>query len=119
MGLKIFSAKKYSVKLKATIHASGKLGFTENTANFFEICPGSGIKFANDENNKLFMIFCKEADDDCFAINKAGAYYYVNAKPLFDDLGFDYRNNSIIFDITKADNFENTYKLTIRIKPRK
>ena len=37
MKLQILSAKEYNVKLKATIHSTGKLGFTEATAKELDI----------------------------------------------------------------------------------
>lgn len=122
MGLKILSAKQFSVKLKATIHSTGKLGFTEITARELNLSKESGIKFAIDENdsNALYLISCPKSDEESFRVLKAGEYYSVNTKALFDNLGYDYKFKNIMFDIVKEeiDNME-VYKLLKREKPRK
>lgn len=108
-------------KLKCTIHSSGKLGFTDETAKELGLTVDSGIKFAADENDDLLLINCREGrDDDAFDVCKSGQYYYVNAKPLFDSLGLDYKNNVIMFDLSKVkhENLE-IYKLNQRSKARK
>ena len=120
MELKILSAKKFNVNLKCTIHASGKLGFTEATSNTLKLSENSGVKFAQDKEGGLYLINSQSLDEDSFKVNKAGAYYYVNAKVLFDQLGYDYRNYNIIFDMVNVPELENNhYKLNERMKLRK
>jgi hypothetical protein len=123
MKLTILSAKDFSINLKCTIHSTGKLGFTDGTTKHLELTENSGIKFAIDENdnNTLYLINCKQWTPDAFKVNKAGNYFYINAKALFDRLGYDYRKKSIIFDMTfTPENNEegDIYKLTKREKPR-
>jgi len=121
MNIRIFSAREYNAKLKCTIHSSGKLGFTDETAKELGLSVESGIKFAMNDNDDLLLINCRaERDEDAFDVGKSGAYYYVNAKPLFDSLGLDYKNNVIMFDLSKVkhDSLE-IYKLTRRSKPRR
>ena len=59
-------------------------------------------------------------DDDSFNVLKAWDYFSVNAKALFDILGYDYVSNNIMFDMVKEviDNQE-VNKLIKREKPRK
>ena len=119
MNIRIFSAREYNAKLKCTIHSSGKLGFTDETAKELGLSVESGIKFAMNDNDDLLLINCRtERDEDAFDVGKSGAYYYVNAKPLFDSLGLDYKNNVIMFDLSKVkhDSME-IYKLTNRSNP--
>lgn len=121
MNIRIFSAREYNAKLKCTIHSSGKLGFTDETAKELGLSVESGIIFAMNDNDDLLLINCRaERDEDAFDVGKSGAYYYVNAKPLFDSLGLDYKNNVIMFDLSKVkhDSLE-IYKLTRRSKPRR
>lgn len=120
MRLQILSAKKYNVKLKATIHSTGKLGFTEITAKELKLTTESGVKFAMNENHELYLINCPTRDDDAFKVLKAGDYFSVNAKALFDSLGYDYRKNNIMLDMVKevVDDME-VYKLIKREVPRK
>ena len=121
MEIRIFSAREYNAKLKCTIHSSGKLGFTDETARELGLSVESGIKFAMNDNDELLLINCRlDKDEDAFDVSKSGAYYYVNAKPLFDSLGYDYKNNVIMFDLSKFkhDTLE-IYKLNQRSTPRK
>ena len=45
------------------------------------------------------MIIKNFDDGESLKIHKAGQYYYVNTKPLFDSLNIDYKNNKIIYDV--------------------
>lgn len=120
MDFKILSAKEYSVRLKATIQSTGKLGFTEATAKALELSKDSGVKFAINDKEELFLINCKQCDEDTFKVLKGGDYFSANTKGLFDNLGYDYKSNNIIFDMIKENNDDmEVYKLLKREKPRK
>ena len=126
MALKKFNANEYKVKLKATIHSSGKLGFTDATARVLGLDTSGGIVFAtedgeqNEKEKPLYLICCKVFEDGAFKVTKAGNYFSVNAKGLFDSLGYDYKKNTIIFDMIQAkEEGENVYKLVKREKPKK
>ena len=101
MRLKIYNANDFNVKLKSTIHSTGKLGFTEATAKFMKLEVGAGVKFASDDEDEsmLYLMYCKEFEDGAFKVAKSGNYFYVNAKGLFDLLGLDYKKNNIMFDM--------------------
>ena len=121
MRLKILSSKDYNVKLKATIHSSGKLGFTEATARKLRLSTASAVKFAQDTEDEdvLYLINLLEGDSDSFPVSKAGNYFYVNAKGLFDALQIDYINNVVMFDmIDVSENNMEIYKLNKREKKR-
>ncbi|MDA3883408.1 MAG: hypothetical protein PF481_08975 [Bacteroidales bacterium] len=126
--MKILSAKKYKANLKCTIHATGKLGFNEAAAMALEIDNETTIKFgfieneseSEEETDSLYLIKSHVGDEDAFKINKAGAYFYVNAKALFDGLKLDYRNYNIIFDMIDAsEHGEGVFKLIKRKRKRK
>lgn len=106
MGYTILSASKFTSKLKATIHASGKLGFTEMTARElgFGDSVDNYVQFARDDENQEILYLINDAidDGDSFRVSKAGKYYYVNTKMLFDSLGIDYINSTVIFDMIKV-----------------
>ena len=66
MAIMILSAKEYGKKLKATIQASGKLGFTEQTAEELRLGEDNvGIKFGKD-GEKLYLIRVGSCDEDAF-----------------------------------------------------
>ena len=80
MDFKILSAKNYSVKLKVTIQSTGKLGFTEATAKALKLSKDSGVKFAMNDKEELFLINCEQCDEDAFKVLKGGDYFCVNTK---------------------------------------
>ena len=96
------------------------MGLTEATAKELCLTTESGVKFAQSDSGDFYLINCPEMDDDAFKVLKAGDYFSVNAKALFDSLGYDYVSNNIMFDMVKEviDNQE-VYKLIKREKPRK
>lgn len=119
MGYTILSASKFTSKLKATIHTSGKLGFTEVTAKElgFGDSTDNYIQFAQDDDNPEILYLINDAidDGDSFRVSKAGKYYYVNTKLLFDSLGIDYVNSTVIFDMIKTKvGDKEMYKMTPR-----
>jgi len=122
MALKILSAKDYSQKLKASLHATGKIGFTEATAIALELTKESRVTFAkDDEDDTLYLINKVEDTPDAFRVLKAGVYFSVNAKSLFDALGYDYKKKNIMFDLIKDNNYpdQEVYRLNKREVPRK
>ena len=78
MRLKIYNANDFNVKLKSTIHSTGKLGFTEATAKFMKLEVGAGVKFASDDEDEsmLYLMYCKEFEDGAFKVAKSGNYFY-------------------------------------------
>lgn len=107
MKLKFIKVSDVDIKAKATIHKTGKLGFSSNAIDYLGIDENKYIKFAiDDENNKediMYAVITDISDSESFNISKAGNYFYVNTKGLFDNLGFDYIKNKIIFDLVKID----------------
>ena len=119
MGYTILSASKYVSKLKATVHASGKLGFSEVTAKELGLgqVPDQFVQFAQDDDNPsvLYLINGTSDDGDSFKVCKAGSYFYINAKLMFDSLGVDYVNKTIIYDMSRLQGGEgNVYKMIKR-----
>ena len=102
MAIKILSAKQFAIKLKATIQASGRLGFTAETATALGFESGKFAKFAkDDENNALYLIIINERSEDAFEIRLSSGYYYVPTKVMFDTLGYNYENGNIMFDLVR------------------
>ena len=102
MTLKILSAKNFATKLKATIQASGRLGFTAETATTLDLKSGKFAKFAqDDENNSLYLIIINEGSEDAFSIRESSGYFYVPTKVMFDTLGYNYENGNIMFDLVR------------------
>ena len=125
MAIRIINAKQFTTKLKATIQFSGRLGFTEETANVLDLSVGKFARFAqDDEKNTLYLIIIDEASEDAFQIRLSSGYYYVQTKMMFDMLGFDYEHNTIMFDLIRqpsldADLMGQAYLMKQRINKRK
>ncbi len=119
MGYTILSASKFTSKLKVTVHASGKLGFSEVTAKElgFDDVSSHFVQFAQDDEDPtlLYLINSTADNEDSFRVCKAGTYYYINAKLMFDALGVDYSGKTIIYDMIKINSGEgNVYKMVKR-----
>jgi hypothetical protein len=103
MKLKFINPATLDRNLKATIHKSGKLGFTVQAATKMELVEYKSAKIAlNDEDaldTSLYVKILDTVEDDAFKINKAGDYYYLNTKALFDEMDLDYSTQSIAYDI--------------------
>ena len=108
MNIKILSAKNFASKLKATIQASGRLGFTSETAIALDFKAGKFAKFAQDEETRLlYLIIIDEGSEDAFPIRESSGYYYVPTKVMFDTLGFNYEDGNIIFDLVRQPSLDN------------
>lgn len=121
-----YSAKQFSVKLKATIQATGKLGFTDETAKELGLSSQTYIKLGTDEDDPgvMYLVVLQEEDDDAFKVCKAGDYFYLPTSVLFMSLGYDFKSKTIIFDITRAKELDNkfngkVYKLNKRESDKK
>ena len=115
MKLKFLDAKEFEANLKCTIQSNGKLNFSAAAINILELSNHKSVKFAMNEDAKvgdeLYILIQDSITNDAFKINKAGNYYYLNAKALFDSFGMDYKAHSIIFDIVKTDETIDGYPL--------
>lgn len=105
MKLQKLNADDYEIGMKCTVHKSGKLGFSSSAAIKLKLDINKGLNIAiNEEDSSdknLYIIVEQELKPGAFRVNKAGRYYYLNTKGLFDDLGIDYSNTkkTIIYDI--------------------
>ena len=108
MPFTILSAKQFAIKLKATIQASGRLGFTSETATALDFKSGKFAKFAQDDENKsLYLIIIDEGSEDAFSVRENGGYYYIATKVMFDTLGYNYENGNIMFDLVRQPSLDN------------
>lgn len=104
MALKVkkLSVKEYGIKMKAAIQSSGKLSFTESTANNLHLDKDTHFALYQDETDAEIMYMVANTDDpDAFPVRRSGIYYYMPTKVLFDMLEVDYVHNTYIFDIIR------------------
>jgi hypothetical protein len=105
MKLKFITPDGLDKNLKATAHKSGKLGFTMDAAEKLKLTAEKSVSVAVNEDDpsdtNLYVVINETVKEGGFKINKAGQYYYVNTKALFDTLKIDYRNDWVVYDISK------------------
>lgn len=124
MKIKFFNPNSLDRNLKATVHKSGKLGFTVDAANKMDLKPTKSAAIGkNDDDSSdtaLYIAIYDEQKEGAFKVAKAGAYYYLNLKSLFDTLKINYKSQSVIFDISEEDmEGEKIYKLSRRENNKK
>jgi len=109
--------------LKATLHQSGKIGFTSEAAIKMNLSIEKSLMIGvNDEDTSdknLYVMVNSPKQEDAFPILKAGAYFYVNTKPLFKKLKWDYESISYTFEISEEEiEGEKIYKFKTTKKER-
>lgn len=125
--LKVFNAKAYSVNLKCTIQNQGRLGFTDDTAEALGLKSGEvgSVALAEDESDpgNLYMLIGPSLGDEAFRVMRAGEYYYLQTRNLFNTMGLDYQTQTIMFDMVRAQDADfddiRVYRMNKRILPRK
>jgi len=70
-----------------------------------------GIDGQKDNFSHLLLQFLNTIDPRAFKVNKAGNYFYINPKPLLDELGLNYKQNNIIYDMIPLNAEARIYKL--------
>ncbi len=123
MSLKFFNAEEIQNNAKCTIHKSGKLGFSMDAIEMLAIDETKKIGIARgedyEETGNLYMKVFNHPEKGAFSVSKAGDYYYLNTKNLFNQLGLNYQKNKIIYDVVEVEiDNETYYKLVRRIKGR-
>lgn len=120
-----FNAKDFTIKLKATIQRSGKLGFTSDTIKKLGLEQGFSIYLAKDDENKkvMYMGIVREVREDAFPLLSSGKYPYLNTTGLFKELKFDFVNKVYIFDLSRYPEGDEAmesecYKMDLRWKER-
>jgi len=109
--------------VKATIHRSGKLGFSQAAINKLEVNESTYVKLAINESDikdtNLYLKVANELDGESLKVNKAGNYFYLSTRDFFNEYGIDYRKKKIIYDIVEmVYEGEKLFKLIKREKER-
>lgn len=110
---------------KATIHLSGKLGFNKEAQKLLKLTEKAYIAFASNDadtnDDNLYAVVYHDVKEGAFKVSKAGEYYNVGTKLMFDNLSIDYRNSKVIYDIIRRGEYEGQeiFKLIKRVKKKK
>ena len=123
MEIKFYPIPETDGAIKCTIHKNGKLGFYKNKKKLLGIDESKYIRIGRNvedrQDTSLYVTVSESKVDDSLKINKAGKYYYLNTKTLFDSLSYQYDTQKIIYDISEVNiNDSKFFKLKRRIKKR-
>lgn len=103
MKLKFIDPSTLDKNLKATVHKTGKMGFSMEAASKLGLgefkSARIAINEADPEDKSLYMVIEDSIVERAFKINRAGKYFYINTKALFDGMQMDYVKNSYVYDI--------------------
>lgn len=119
MKITFYNPDELDKNLKVTIHKTGKMGFTMDAAKKLSLIEmksaNIGVNNEDPEDDCLYLAIYKDINKGGFRISKAGSYYYINTKILFDNLKLDYSKGNVSYDMAeeKIDD-EIMYKLKKR-----
>lgn len=113
-----------SGKIKLTVHRNGNMGFSNPAIERMKIDEKSYVKIATNsedpKDNSLYLVISNEEDENSLKVNKAGNYYYLNTKSLFNEMNIDYKKKKLIYDVVEIKyDGETLYKLIKREIERK
>lgn len=112
--------------IKATVHKSGKLGFSQGASKLIDFEKNKLFKIgrkkdANDSTNEvLYLIPVENEDELTFKVMRAGAYYSMKIKRLLSQMNIDYRNENetVSYDIDEVKEGDKRYFKLVRKKKR-
>lgn len=104
----IIDTSQFKVKLKATIHATGRLSFSQETADVLDFEKHPFVLFARDDENQedLYMVLVQQDLSMSMKVNSSGNYRYLPTKLMFDNFGWEYRKQSIMFDLVRKQDLD-------------
>jgi hypothetical protein len=115
MDFTFFDASQYTSNLRCTIQKTGKMGFSEYTQSKLGINETISIRIGIDGQRgnykNLIMQLLSTLESSAFKVNKAGNYFYINPKPLFDELGIDYKTRNVLYEMIALNEEKRIYKL--------
>lgn len=123
MKIKFYKPEELEKNLKVTIHKTGKMGFTMDAAKKLllpEMNTSDIGSNEEDEKDECLYLAIYKGNEGGFKVSKAGQYYYINTKVLFDNLKVDYSKGNIVYDMSEIEIDGTTYyKLKRRRKEDK
>lgn len=124
MKIKFFTLDELDKNLKATIHKTGKMGFTSDAAKKLDLVnmksANIGVNEDDPSDQNLYLAVYPGVMSGAFRVVKSGAYYYINTKVLFDNLKIDYLSENVTYDMSTTNlEGQTIYLLKRRKKDKK
>ncbi|KLT64015.1 hypothetical protein [Pedobacter sp. BMA] len=117
MEIEFIKANTSKTKPKATVHKTGKLGLNIEASNLMEIQNKKSFLIGRDKGDTTTLYLLESNAEGSVKVSKAGAYYYLNAGSVFDQMEFDYEKNNIMFDLSK-DKYQNKDIYVLKGRPK-
>ncbi len=107
MKLKFITPAMQQPVYRASVHMTGRIGFSIQTAKRFGIgidkSMGLAINDDDPEDASIYGLLYEKDKSDAYRIIKGGDYHSVNAKVFFDTIGIDYSNGDISYNVSEVD----------------
>lgn len=121
MALKILSRNSLNVTMKCTLQANGRLCFTTDTLRELGLKKDQAVKFFEDDEGEMYLLFERKVNKDNFPLTGAGRYLNLNSALFFDSRGIDYVENSIVYELLPQEDEtlkKTIYKMVPTVTPR-
>jgi hypothetical protein len=124
MTIQYFNAKQLSAGVKATVHNTGRLGFSRSAEEVLKLHSVKSVTIGRGGDYQaegvLYLIPDTGYKPESFVVRKAGPYYYAFTRHLFRMLGEDFEKKKIVFDIeAETVDGQQVFKLKRRLIERK
>ena len=119
--LKMLDAERLQQTAKATIQSNGRLSLTVEAGRLMHLSDDKSIVIFAAENGDLGAIVSHKGDRRAFELKKAGAYFYITFKTYLQEMGLDYKNRRIVYDIIATDekiDGKVLYRFSRRVLPK-
>ena len=119
--LKMLDAERLQQTAKATIQSNGRLSLTVEAGRLMHLSDNKSIVIFAAENGDLGAIVSHKGDRRAFELKKAGAYFYITFKTYLQEMGIDYKNRRIVYDIIATDekiDGQVLYRFSRRVLPK-
>ena len=119
--LKMLDAERLQQTAKATIQSNGRLSLTVEAGRLMHLSYDKSIVLFAAENGDLGAIVSHKGDRRAFELKKAGAYFYITFKTYLQEMGIDYKNRRIVYDIIATDekiDGQVLYRFSRRVLPK-
>lgn len=119
--LKMLDAERLQQTAKATIQSNGRLSLTVEAGRLMHLSDDKSIVIFAAENGDLGAIVSHKGDRRAFELKKAGAYFYITFKTYLQEMGIDYKNRRIVYDIIATDekiDGQVLYRFSRRVLPK-
>ena len=107
MKLKFITPEKAAPVYRASVHRTGKIGFTIETAEHFKINVDKSLALAineDDVNDKcLYGVLNDGLPENAYKIMKAAKYHSVSAKSFFETVGIDFSKGDVSYTINEIE----------------